>query len=323
MRRAQVIALFLAGLGLATAAVLWLGAGKVLHALSTLGPGGLAAILLWQLAVFIILAGAWRVLLPGAPFWLTVWGRLVREGGETCLPFSEIGGLVFGTRAVMLGGASLPRAAASSLADMICEAAGLVPFILIGLGLLLARAPHDGLIWPLAGGLVLLLAGAGGGYLGRRRLARLARGAVTRLLRPWTKSAPREAEAMQAQTTKLLHDRPRLALAALIHFLAWCAGAGNIWLAYHFLGAAVSPVAALGIESLLSSVLAVAFLVPAALGVQELAYIAIGGAFGVPPHLSLALSFIRRARDILIGAPALAIWQGLEARRLRQRTKEA
>ena len=36
MRRAQVIALFLAGLGLATAAVLWLGAGKVLHALSTL-----------------------------------------------------------------------------------------------------------------------------------------------------------------------------------------------------------------------------------------------------------------------------------------------
>jgi uncharacterized membrane protein YbhN (UPF0104 family) len=105
----------------------------------------------------------------------------------------------------------------------------------------------------------------------------------------------------------------------MTHFIAWCGGGGNIWIAYKLLGAHVDPLAALGIESLLSSVLAVGFLLPGALGVQELSFMAIGGAFGVPPHLSLALSLIRRARDILIGAPALTAWQVLEARQLRGR----
>ncbi len=41
--------------------------------------------------------------------WLAIWGRLVREGGETCLPFSEIGGLIFGARALMLGGVDLAQ----------------------------------------------------------------------------------------------------------------------------------------------------------------------------------------------------------------------
>jgi uncharacterized membrane protein YbhN (UPF0104 family) len=54
--------------------------------------------------------------------------------------------------------------------------------------------------------------------------------------------------------------------------------------------------------------------VPAGVGVQELGYVGIGQLFGIPPYLSLALSLIRRARDILIGAPALLVWQGLEAR---------
>jgi uncharacterized membrane protein YbhN (UPF0104 family) len=75
---------------------------------------------------------------------------------------------------------------------------------------------------------------------------------------------------------------------------------------------------ALAIESMLSSVLAVGLLVPAGLGVQELSYVGIGSLFGIPAHFSLALSLVRRARDIIIGAPALLVWQALEARELRK-----
>jgi Lysylphosphatidylglycerol synthase TM region len=114
-----------------------------------------------------------------------------------------------------------------------------------------------------------------------------------------------------------MFDQPgRIAGASAVHFLAWCGGGGNVWITYQLLGAHVSLTAALGIESLLSSVLAVGFLVPGEFGVQELSYMVIGSAFGAPPHLSLALSFVRRARDILIGAPALGLWQALEARQL-------
>ena len=39
--------------------------------------------------------------------------------------------------------------------------------------------------------------------------------------------------------------------------------------------------------------------------------------FGVPPELSLAVSLIRRARDLTVGIPILLLWQFLEVRRAR------
>jgi len=77
----------------------------------------------------------------------------------------------------------------------------------------------------------------------------------------------------------------------------------------HLLGARPSVLDSVAIEAILSGV-------PAGLGVQELTYVAVGKLFGMPAPISLALSLVRRARDILIGAPALLAWQTLEARNL-------
>ena len=38
----------------------------------------------------------------------------------------------------------------------------------------------------------------------------------------------------------------------------------------------------------------------------------------MPAHMSLGVSLLRRARDIVVGAPALLSWQVTEARRLRE-----
>jgi uncharacterized membrane protein YbhN (UPF0104 family) len=64
------------------------------------------------------------------------------------------------------------------------------------------------------------------------------------------------------------------------------------------------------------AVRSVAFAVPGALGVQEGAYVVIGLLFGLSPQDALALSLLKRARDLVIGAPALVIWQVMEGRRL-------
>jgi hypothetical protein len=37
--------------------------------------------------------------------------------------------------------------------------------------------------------------------------------------------------------------------------------------------------------------------------------------FGLPPDIALALSLLKRGRDLTIGVPALLIWQGTEGRR--------
>jgi uncharacterized membrane protein YbhN (UPF0104 family) len=74
----------------------------------------------------------------------------------------------------------------------------------------------------------------------------------------------------------------------------------------------------MALEGMLSGALAIAFLVPAGIGVQEASYVALGQLFGMPAHLSLSLSLLRRARDIVVGAPALASWQVAEAAALRR-----
>jgi uncharacterized membrane protein YbhN (UPF0104 family) len=103
-----------------------------------------------------------------------------------------------------------------------------------------------------------------------------------------------------------------------VHLLCWFGGGGNVWITYHLLGAAPSLVDAFAIESISSAVLATSFIVPARLGVQELTYVGVGRLFGMPAHLSLSLSLIRRARDIIIGAPSLLLWQGFEVRKLHR-----
>jgi hypothetical protein len=62
-----------------------------------------------------------------------------------------------------------------------------------------------------------------------------------------------------------------------------------------------------------------AFIVPNAVGVQEGAYVLLGAGFGLTPEMSLALSLLKRARDLAIGLPTIAVWQVIESRRLWRR----
>ena len=305
------------GLGLATALVLWLGAGKILDTIARIGGLGLLYVLLWQLAVFIGLGLAWWILCRGVSPWDFVLARLVREGGQTCLPFSEVGGLVFGARVLVLRGVGLATAASTSIVDVVTEGFALAPFLLFGILVLLVSRPHASVILPMSAGLGLLVVGGVIAFLIRHRLARLLRSAIVRLLRKWVRDAPQKADSLQQSLQSLFSQHRRIASASLAHLTCWFGGGGNVWIAYHLLGAKPSILDALAIESILSAVLGIGFLVPAGLGVQELTYVGVGSLFGIPPPLSLSLSLVRRARDIILGAPALLIWQGLEARQLR------
>ncbi|OYV35583.1 MAG: hypothetical protein B7Z80_17940 [Rhodospirillales bacterium 20-64-7] len=318
MNKTKTIAIALVGLAIFTGVIIWLGAGHILHAIVKVGWLGLAEIVAWQLFVFIILGVAWWTVTPKASLPTVVWGRLVREGGETCLPFSEVGGLIFGARAVMLSGLDFTTAAASSIVDVSTEAMGMVPFVLIGLLLLMARKPGSSLLIPMIGVIALLVAGAVALYLLRAKLAGLLRNQLPRMVKKWVKDAPDQAEALEHKIEDLYSRTPRIAAGAFVHFVAWCGGGGNVWIAYHLLGAHPSIIDALAIESILSGVLAVAFLIPAGIGVQELTYVGVGKLFGIPGHISLALSLVRRARDIIIGAPSLLIWQAREAKQLKK-----
>ena len=102
----------------------------------------------------------------------------------------------------------------------------------------------------------------------------------------------------------------------------WLVGAGEVWLALHFLGHPVTVAEALLLESLSQAVHSMAFLIPGAIGVQEGGFILLGQVIGLSPELALALSLVKRIRGLLIGVPALIAWQYAEGRRLWRRRAE-
>ena len=60
----------------------------------------------------------------------------------------------------------------------------------------------------------------------------------------------------------------------------------------------------------------IGFAVPGALGVQEGAYLLAGPLMGLHGDTAVALSLLKRARDICIGIPTLIVWQIIEGRRV-------
>ena len=122
-----------------------------------------------------------------------------------------------------------------------------------------------------------------------------------------------EVEGLHAAIRRLYSAPANLALAALWHSISWLLGAFEVCLAMHVLGHDVSLSAGLVIESLGQALKAVGFAVPGALGVQEGGYIVICGLFSLSPELAIALSLVKRLREVVLGVPGLVAWQVLRA----------
>jgi uncharacterized membrane protein YbhN (UPF0104 family) len=106
----------------------------------------------------------------------------------------------------------------------------------------------------------------------------------------------------------------RVAWAALWQMVSWLLGGVEVCLALHFLGHDVGIVPGLIIESLGQALKAVGFAVPGALGVQEGGYIVICQVFGLSPEMAIALSLMKRLREVGLGVPGLLAWHRAEAR---------
>jgi len=312
------IALALVGLLLGTALIAWFGYDRVLAGVGRVGWLDFAAIVGWQLLLFAVLGLAWDAIVPAREArrpWVFVWGRMVRDAATNCLPFSQVGGFVFGARAVTLHGVSWSLATASTVVDVTAEFLAQVAFTAIGLGILLARAPDSAFAVPVEIGLGLaVVAGAVLIWLQRGAaplFARLGR----RIAGRWFEDAQDRVEVLQGELSLIYGHAGRLAIGFTVHLLGWIGTGVAGWITYRALDVPIAFDDALAIEALLSAVAAMAFLVPVNAGVQEAGYAGLGAIFGVPPELSLGVSLVRRARDVLVGVPILLIWQLVEVRR--------
>ena len=304
---------FLLGATVLIALTVYAGAGAVVHALAALKVAGLATIALLHLPVVALLGWAWWQIghdLPGATWRKFAWARLVRDAAAEVLPFSQIGGFVLGVRALHLGGVRALRGALSMSVDLVMELWAKLPYFLSGLIALFAVAPNSHLFrgLPIAVGLTALVVAMP--FFLRQRLRQALEVSAIAIARRWPSLD--SGDEMNAFFDRIFAERPRLFAAFAIHLGCWFIGAAETWIIFALMGMPVSPAEALAIDSLVMGLRTFGFLVPAAAGVQEASYVVICALFGLPAATAVAVSLIRRARDLLIGAPTLAAWQYLE-----------
>ncbi|HTY65103.1 MAG TPA: lysylphosphatidylglycerol synthase domain-containing protein [Alphaproteobacteria bacterium] len=316
MRRATIAATVL-GIAAGTALVGYFGFREVGRALFAVGWIGFFAIVIYHLAGMVLLGVCWYVLTPhSAPFRAFVWGRVIRDSASEVLPLSQLGGFILGARAAMLVGLSGAAAIASTIVDVTVEVLGQIGYTAIGLAILAHLRPDAPMVdWGalgLAGGLIAIV----GFVTVQRRGSKLIERALWFVARRWSRGAMAAVRPVYDELTDIYSRGGAIGLAGILHLAAWIASSVEAWIALHLMGVDPGIAAVVAIESLLYAIRSVAFAIPNAVGVQEGAYVLFGGTFGLSPEIALALSLLKRARDLAIGVPALLAWQVLEGRRL-------
>ncbi len=313
------IAAAIAGIAVIAWLVAHFGPAAILAALSAVGWRAFLAICLIHLALIAVMGLAWRVLLPETSPWAPIWGRLVREAGAELLPFSQVGGYVLGARAASLFGIGATRAAASTIVDVTLEFFAEIAYVAMALLWLLHVRPGAGFALPAVSGLAFAaLLAALFLVVQRRGFDRFDR--FARMIgRGWAERTADGAAQLHAAIGSIYKRRLGLSANSLIHFACWIASGVEVWIALRVAGAPLSFATVLILEALLYAVRTAAFAVPLGVGVQEGAYVIVGASFGLSPELALALSLIKRARDLAIGLPALGALQAIESGRLWRR----
>lgn len=312
----------LLGLALLVGLVLRSDLHGLLHAVA-LGGAATFWIIPYRLLFFTLYGLGWEVLLRPydarhrlkLPY--VTWIATVREAIDRLLPVASVGGAVAGVRLAGWRGIGIAPASATVIVEVLLTLTAVWVFAVIGLALLrfhsVSGVSRGGLVLIALGGLLLplLLAVAMryGAVFGRLERA-LSHLTGLRML-------AKGADTLDAEVRATLRRKGRVIASGLLQLLAVASTAFEDWFALRLFGHPVSVRAALIMESLMQGARHVAFLVPAALGVQEFTLIAIGGMLGVPSELALAVSLIKRLREIVWGVPALISWQWSEGRRLR------
>ena len=320
-------ALITAAVGLVVSVVViaGVGFGKIVAAFTMIGWSGFLALCAAFLIASALLALSWLVLVPRPSTRVALallFARMVRDASGELLPFSSLGGFVFGARAAMLGGVEAEVAISTTVVDVTAEFIGQIGFTALGVALLAyrpeARLEDQQFLTNAAFGLAAATLGAVVFVLLQRRLSSL----IERMVARWVPGALAQTSAVIASLHSLYKRPGPLTASSVLHFISWVGGAVGVWAGLWVAGAHgpdghhFTMRQIVGLEALMYAIRSIGFAAPMGLGVIETGYALVATLFGITPEFAVALSLIKRARDIAIGVPALGLWQLLEGRRL-------
>jgi putative membrane protein len=318
VKQAGVVA-WLVGIAALVALTVWCGLEAVGHAIASIGWGILLVVLVRSVTVAVAGAGWWLLFPAKARPQLgpCLFLRFIREAINVLLPVAQVGGDVIGARLLTTYAVPGALAAASVIVDILIQAAAQFLFAALGLVMLTALGADHALARSTAIGLAIAALLLAGFYFAQRRGGqRVLQSIVPRLAKEREWRVLGTIDAVYHNLAMIYAARSSLIASSIVHMAGWVVGAAEVWLVFAFMGHPIGIAEALIIESLMHAVRGAAFAVPSALGAQEGALVLLCAVFGIPPEQAIALSLVKRAADLALGAPGLLGWQMLEWGRL-------
>lgn len=306
------------GIGIAVlAAVLWhFDMRAVLTALTRVGISGFAVIVAAGLGLEVVLSLGLIPFLPRhVPFSTVVAARQLRDSAGDVLPITQLGGVAFAARALVLAGLGAAEASAAVIADVTTEVFAQGLYVLTGvlasLSLLRADAALSPYVGAMLAGAVLLSLGSMGfamvQVMGSRWMGRLS----DRLF----PASVSHIQGFHAAISALYRRKDKVVASMLLQWAGWMASGVWLWVMLKVMGEPSGLWTAIAIQALLEGLRSATVFIPAAIGVQEVGYAALAPVFGLTPEVGLAISLLRRARDIVVAVPVFVAWQAIEGRR--------
>jgi putative membrane protein len=309
------------GLAVAIALIAWRGIDTVSAAMAALGAGVLVLPLIYAPHIFGA-ATSWSLLFPQGrrpAFRVTLHAIWVGISVETLLPLGGLAAEIVKARLLIRAGVRPADAASLAVVDMTVQIVTLLFWGVIGACALIDTSTVDTLFWPAVGGagvlliaVALLLYAQHAGLVGA-----LARQGARKLNSERWRGITDGAEHLD-RTVREIYDRPaRIMLAVLIRCCTRGLMAVEIWVAAWLMEHPIPADNAAMFIGVVGTLRAFTFVIPGGWGLQEGAYVLLGQLVGVPADIALALSLASRAREIMLGVPALLTWQVAESRGLR------
>lgn len=296
------------------------GIGAVAGAFAAAGWGVLAVIVFHLVPLFMDTLTWWN-LFPREnrpPLRGAFRMRWMGESVSYVLPFSSVGGDIVRARLAALKGAPMGIAAATVLADITLGIVVQTLFTLTGVLLLVNATGSAHTLGPLLAGAALAALAVSGFYAAQRfGMFRILGALVKRIAKdPSWHALADKGGGIDAGVRTVYGRRRGVALACLCTVGAWLASSAEVWIALRAAGLDAGFDKAVILESMSQGVRAILFFIPGALGVQELGYVGVGKMIGIPGDVALALSLIRRARELTLGVPGVIAWAFSEGHRI-------
>ena len=306
------------GLGVAVLAALLLRFDMrvVLISLERAGWSGFALVVAAGFLAEAVLAVGICPLVPRPmPLTVVIAARQLRDSSADVLPITQLGGVAFAARALVLAGLGASEASAAVIADLTTETFAQGLYVLVGVLASLSLLYHSAALSPyvgaMLGGALFMSAGSVGFALAQLAGSRW----MDRLGRRLFPASLSQAAQFHGAVHAIYRRHGKVAQSIFLQFAGWIGSGLWLWVILHVMGLKSGLGTAIAIQALVEGLRSATVFIPASVGIQEVGYAALAPVFGFTPETGLAVSLLRRGRDLIVAVPVLLVWQLIEGRR--------